>query len=58
MDERKRNMVKRLLKEHNLAGVNQAKRTPNHPKKSHAVLAKEGNQTKLIRFGEQANPTA
>ena len=58
MDERKRNMVKRLLKEHDLSGVNQAKRTPNHPKKSHVVLAKEGNQTKLIRFGEQGAKTA
>ena len=35
------------------SGVNKPKRTPNHPKKSHAVLAKEGNQVKLIRFGEQ-----
>lgn len=33
--------------------VNKPKRTPNHPKKSHAVLAKEGNQVKLIRFGQQ-----
>ena len=35
------------------SGVNKPKRTPNHPKKSHAVLAKEGNQVKLIRFGQQ-----
>ena len=34
------------------AGFNKAKRTPN-AKKSHAVLAKEGNQVKLIRFGQQ-----
>lgn len=33
--------------------VNKPKRTPNHPKKSHAVLAKEGNRVKLIRFGQQ-----
>jgi len=32
---------------------NKPKRTPNHPTKSHAVLAKEGNQVKLIRFGQQ-----
>lgn len=32
---------------------NQAVRTPNHPTKSHAVVAKQGNQKKLIRFGEQ-----
>lgn len=35
------------------AGYNKPKRTPNHPKKSHAVLAKEGNEVKLIRFGQQ-----
>ena len=34
-------------------GYNKPKRTPNHPKKSHAVLAKEGDQVKLIRFGQQ-----
>lgn len=35
------------------AGYNKPKRTPNHPTKSHAVLAKEGNTVKLIRFGQQ-----
>jgi len=35
------------------AGYNKPKRTPNHPNKSHAVLAKEGDQIKLIRFGQQ-----
>jgi len=35
------------------AGVNKPKRTPNHPTKSHAVLAKEGDKTRLIRFGQQ-----
>ena len=35
------------------AGYNKPKRTPGHPKKSHAVLAKEGEQVKLIRFGQQ-----
>ena len=35
------------------SGYNKAKRTPNHPKKSHAVLAKEGDKVKLIRFGQQ-----
>ena len=34
-------------------GVNKPKRTPKHPTKSHAVLAKEGNTQKLIRFGQQ-----
>lgn len=35
------------------AGYNKPKRTPKHPKKSHAVLAKEGDKVKLIRFGQQ-----
>jgi hypothetical protein len=35
------------------AGYNKPKRTPGHPEKSHAVLAKEGDQVKLIRFGQQ-----
>ncbi len=48
----------RLLKKHNLAGVNKPKRTPNHPTKSHIVLAQEGSQLKLIRFGEQGASTA
>lgn len=34
------------------AGYNKPKRTPN-AKKSHAVLAKEGDKVKLIRFGQQ-----
>jgi hypothetical protein len=34
-------------------GYNKPKRTPNHPNKSHAVLAKEGSTVKLIRFGQQ-----
>ena len=34
-------------------GYNKPKRTPNHPKKSHAVLAKEGSTVRLIRFGQQ-----
>ncbi len=35
------------------SGYNKPKRTPNHPKKSHAVLAKSGSTIKLIRFGQQ-----
>ena len=35
------------------SGYNKPKRTPSHPTKSHAVLAKEGDQEKLIRFGQQ-----
>ena len=40
------------------AGYNKPKRTPEHPTKSHAVLAKEGDTIKLIRFGEQGASTA
>ena len=40
------------------AGYNKPKRTPNHPKKSHVVLAKEGDTIKMIRFGEQGAKTA
>lgn len=35
------------------AGYNKPKRTPGHPTKSHAVLAKVGDKVKLIRFGQQ-----
>ena len=34
-------------------GYNKPKRTPNHPTKSHIVVAKEGDQIKTIRFGQQ-----
>jgi hypothetical protein len=34
-------------------GYNKPKRTPKHPSKSHAVLAKEGDKVKLVRFGQQ-----
>ena len=36
-----------------VSGYNKPKRTPNHPKKSHVVVAKVGSKTKLIRFGQQ-----
>ena len=41
------------LKRFGLAGYNKPKRTPNHPTKSHVVLAKEGDKIKLIRYGQQ-----
>lgn len=40
------------------SGYNKPKRTPNHPKKSHAVLARSGGKEKLIRFGEKGASTA
>ena len=39
-------------------GYNKPKRTPKHPKKSHIVVAKEGDRIKTIRFGEQGAKTA
>ena len=34
-------------------GYNKPKKTPKHPTKSHVVLAKEGDEVKTIRFGQQ-----
>ena len=56
--------VKNKMKELGLSGVNKPKRTPSHAKKSHVVMAKEGDTYKLIRFGQQGvkgagkNPTS
>lgn len=36
-----------------VSGFNKPKRTPSHPKKSHVVVAKEGDKVKTIRFGQQ-----
>jgi len=36
-----------------VSGFNKAKRTPSHPKKSHVVVAKDGDKIKTIRFGQQ-----
>ena len=41
-----------------VSGYNKPKRTPKHPKKSHVVVAKEGDNVKTIRFGEQGASTA
>lgn len=41
------------LKRAGVSGYNKPKRTPNHPKKSHVVVAKSGDQVKTIRFGQQ-----
>ena len=39
-------------------GYNKPKRTPSHPTKSHIVVAKDGENVKTIRFGEQGAKTA
>lgn len=36
-----------------VSGYNKPKATPNHPTKSHVVVAKEGDKVKTIRFGQQ-----
>jgi hypothetical protein len=41
-----------------VSGYNKPKRTPKHPKKSHIVVAKEGDKIKTIRFGQQGAKTA
>lgn len=46
------------LKSAGVSGFNKPKRTPSHPKKSHIVVAKEGDKIKTIRFGEQGASTA
>ena len=46
------------LKRAGVSGFNKPKRTPNHPTKSHVVVAKSGDQIKTIRFGEQGAKTA
>lgn len=51
-------MQDKKLKNAGVSGYNKPKRTPNHPKKSHVVVAKVGSTTKTIRFGEQGASTA
>lgn len=46
------------VKRAGVSGYNKPKRTPSHPKKSHVVVAKQGDQVKTIRFGEQGAKTA
>ena len=41
------------LKRAGVSGYNKPKRTPNHPSKKFVVVAKQGDETKLIRFGDQ-----
>jgi hypothetical protein len=55
--ERKSNKDSRLARV-GVSGFNKPKRTPNHPTKSHVVVAKVGEQVKTIRFGEQGAKTA
>ncbi len=56
--KKRRSAARNALKKHGLSGYNKPKRTPDHPKKSHIVVAKEGDKVKTIRFGEQGAKTA
>lgn len=47
------NVVDSRLKRAGVSGYNKPKRTPDHPTKSHVVVAKEGDKVKTIRFGQQ-----
>ena len=49
----KKKKVDGRLKRAGVSGYNQPKRTPNHPTKSHIVVAKSGSTIKTIRFGQQ-----
>lgn len=42
-----------ILERIGVSGYNKPKATPNHPTKSHVVVAKEGDEVKTIRFGQQ-----
>jgi hypothetical protein len=46
-------MSQSLLDRIGVSGYNKPKRTPKHPTKSHVVVAKEGDQVKTIRYGQQ-----
>jgi hypothetical protein len=41
-----------------VSGYNKPKRTPNHPKKSHVVVAKEGDKIKTIRLQVSQRPVS
>ena len=46
------------LKRAGVSGFNKPKRTPSHAKKSHIVVANEGDKIKTIRFGQKGASTA
>jgi|14BtaG_2_1085337.scaffolds.fasta_scaffold00187_3 hypothetical protein len=52
-ENKKTSKAAAAVKRAGVSGVNKPKRTPNHPTKSHVVVAKEGDKVKTIRFGQQ-----
>ena len=57
MAEKKKSKKYPRLAKAGVSGYNKPKRTPNHPKKSHIVVAKEGDKVKTMRFGQQGVKT-
>jgi hypothetical protein len=53
MAKKSTNKAASAVKRAGVSGVNKPKRTPNHPTKSHVVVAKQGDKVKTIRFGQQ-----
>lgn len=49
MKDKKNSVLERV----GVSGYNKPKATPSHPTKSHVVVAKEGDEVKTIRFGQQ-----
>jgi hypothetical protein len=43
----------KLFERLGVSGFNRPKKTPNHPTKSHVVLAKKDDEFKVVRFGQQ-----
>jgi len=53
MKASKHSRAKATMKRLGLSGFNKPKRTPGHKTKSHVVMAKLGDKTRLVRFGQQ-----
>jgi hypothetical protein len=53
MAEKRKSKKDPRLARAGVSGYNKPKRTPNHPTKSHVVVAKSGDKIKTIRFGQQ-----
>lgn len=49
----KKERIESALKRAGVSEPNKPKRTPGHPTKSHVVVAVEGDEVKVIRFGQQ-----
>lgn len=58
MAKERQSAAKRKLKAAGVSGVGKPKRTPNHPTKSHVVVANCNGKLKTIPFGEQGASTA